>query len=578
MTYLFPEIVAVADQGEDLIIDLFAGGGGVSTGIEMALGRSPDYALNHDGPALAMHMANHPQTIHIQRNINQVDPMDIVGRRRVGLLWASPDCKHHSVAKGGKPVKRSIRDLAWSAVLWARRARPKVIFLENVVEFADWGPLIERKPGKWYPDPDRKGETFNRWVKELRRLGYKVEWEKRRCSSFGDPTIRRRLFLIARCDGLPIVWPAPTHDKPCSPAVITGNRQPWRTAADQIDWSLPVPSIFDTREEIKEKYGLQVKRPLVPNTEKRIAVGVYRHVIKAKQPFIVTCNHGGDWFRGQGLDVPFNTVTAARDAHGLVVPILSAAQHGGYTRGGEQPMHTITASPKDQNAVIVPTLVQTGYGERKGQAPRVPGLEKPIGTIVAGGGKHALVAAFLAQHNTDLRRELGVNPGRAVSEPLSTITVRGTQQAVVAAHMMSLKGTDRRDRPVDAPLGTVCAGGGHAALVAALMIKYYGAGIAQAIDAPCHTIPTKARFALVTVTINGTDYVIVDIGMRMLTARELFNAQGFPSTYKIAPLYKGKPLPKTKQISCCGNSVPPNTVAAHIAANCNWLKRERLAA
>ena len=512
-----------------MIIDSFAGGGGASTGIEMALGRSPDVAINHDAAALAMHQANHPDTLHLNTNVWHVDPAEVCRGRRVGLAWFSPDCKHHSKAKGGKPVKKNIRDLAWVVVLWAKRARPEVIALENVEEFRDWGPLdADNRPCK-----ERRGQTFRHWVKELQRLGYTVEWQELRACDYGAPTIRKRLFLIARCDGRPIVWPEPTHGAPDSAEVLTGMRKPWRTAAEIIDWTLPCPSIFDTIQEIKQRYGLQTRRPLKPATLRRVARGVMSYVIEAKEPFLVTY-----------------------------------AQQGGGIRSGFAPIHTITASPKDQNAIIVPTLVQTGYGERQGQAPRVPGLDKPLGTLVAGGTKHALVAAFLAQHNGGERMEN--NAGRPATAPLSTLTTRGTQQQVVAAYMMPHYGASVA-RPATTPVGTLTAGGGgKQALIAAFLHKYYGTDQDPHLDQPMHTLTTRDRFGLVTVEIQGEPYAITDIGMRMLTPREQFRAQGFPETYEIDQA-GGRKLNKTDKTRMCGNSVAPAMAEALIRANCAHL-------
>ncbi|WP_306150706.1 DNA cytosine methyltransferase [Roseovarius sp. MMSF_3281] len=552
--------------GTDMIIDSFAGGGGASTGIEMALGRSPDVAINHDPVALAMHEANHPDTIHLINSVYAVDPSEVCQGRNVGLAWFSPDCKHHSKAKGGKPLSKNIRDLAWVVVHWAERVRPKVIMLENVEEFQDWCPLTPE--GK--PDPERKGDTFRAWVKRLRRLGYKVEWRQLRACDYGAPTIRKRLFVIARCDGKPIVWPEPTHGAPDSPEVLAGTRLPWRTAAEIIDWSLPCPSIFDTAAEIKEKYGLRAVRPLKDATLRRIARGVMRYVLEAKEPFIVTCNHQGPHFRGQGLNEPFKTVTAARDAHGVVMPTLAPfstyGQHGGANRRIDAPHHTITASTKDQNAIVVPTLVQTGYGERPGQAPRVPGLEKPIGNMVASSGKHALVSAFLAQHNSGPKMQN--NAGRAATVPLSTLTTRGTQQQVVAANLLSLHGTARRDASIEEPHPTLCAGGQHSAMIATFLQKYYGSGLGQWADDPLHTLGTRDTFGLVTVEIDGQIYAITDIGMRMLTPREQFRAQGFPESYEIENGSDGRAFTKTEQTRMCGNSVPPDVAAALVRANC----------
>lgn len=534
----FPEARRVDPR--PMIIDSFAGGGGASTGIEMALGRSPDVAINHDAKALAMHQANHPDTLHLNSNVWHVDPAEICRGRRVGLAWFSPDCKDHSKAKGGKPRRKNIRDLAWVVVLWAKRARPEVIALENVEEFREWGPLDLN--GRRCPE--RKGQTFDKWVKELQRLGYKVEWQELRACDYGAPTIRKRLFLIARRDGRPIVWPEPTHGVPDSAEVLTGLRKPWITAAEIIDWTQPVPSIFMTKAEAKAWGKIHnrkpPKRPLVPNTLRRVARGVMRYVIEAKEPFLV-----------------------------------SYAQQGGRNRSALDPLHTVTASPKDQNAIIVPTLVQTGYGERKGQAPRVPGLEKPLGTVVAGGTKHALVAAFLAQHNGGPRMEN--NAGRPATAPLSTLTTRGTQQQIVAAHLMPHYGASVA-RSATAPVGTLTAGGGgKQALIAAFLHKYYGTDQDPRIDQPIHTLTTKERFGLVTVEIHGETYTITDIGMRMLTKREQFRAQGFPEDYEIEQTHLGT-LSGTDQTRMCGNSVAPAVAAALIRANCAHLVEQEAAA
>jgi len=514
-------------KGGEIIVDSFAGGGGASTGIELALGRSPDVAINHDPVALSMHEANHPNTRHLINSIYAVDPVEATGGRPVGLAWFSPDCKHHSKAKGGKPVSKNIRDLAWVVVHWAERVRPRVIMLENVEEFQDWGPLTAENK----PDKDRRGDTFRQWVNRLRRLGYKVAWRELRACDYGAPTIRKRLFLIARCDGRPIVWPEPTHAAPDSDDVAAGLKKPWVPAAAIIDWSLPCPSIFDTSEEIKEKHGLRAQRPLKDATMRRIARGVMRYVIEAAEPFVVTYG-----------------------------------QHGGANRSGLAPLHTITASTKDQNAICVPTLVQTGYGERTGQQPRVPGLDKPLGTIVAGGGKHALISAFLTQHNAGPRMES--NAGRAATEPLSTLTTRGTQQQVVAAHLMNMHGGQRSARALGDPHPFICAGGQHGALVAAFLQKYYGQGVGQTLADPCHTVSTRDTFGLVTVEIDGTTYAITDIGMRMLTPREQFRAQSFPDSYEIDHGAQGETLTKTAQTRMCGNSVPPVMAQALAAANC----------
>ncbi|MCO6405293.1 DNA cytosine methyltransferase [Aurantimonas endophytica] len=629
-----------------LVVDSFAGGGGASTGIEMALGRSPDIAINHNAVALAMHLANHPDARHLSKNIWQVDPLEAVGNRPVGLAWFSPDCKHFSKAKGGKPVKRNIRDLAWTVVLWAKRARPAVIILENVEEFQTWGPLIENEKGDFVPDPARRGETFKLWVADLKRCGYKVEGRELVAADYGAPTTRKRFFLIARRDGLPIVWPAPTHGKPSDPDVVAGRKLPWRSAAEIIDWSLPCPSIFETSAEIMAKHGVRAVRPLAEATMARVARGTKRYVLDAAEPYIVKFQSGST---GSPIDAPLPTVTAnsfhkrpggaapvglvvpsviradmhsaaARNGvHGpeeplrtvttnnpfaivapslmplthqggdrnntveepvrtittahrgemaMIAPVLTAAQHGGSLRGADEPMRTIAASDKDQHAIIAPTLVQTGYGERDGQTPRSLDIGKPLGTVVAGGAKQALVANFLAQHNTGV-------VGHDAREPLSTIVLKGCTQGVVAAHLQNMRGSDRRDAPVAEPARTVTAGGGHAALVSAFIEKYYGAGIGQPVDDPFATVTTRDRFGLVTVDVAGEPYVITDIGLRMLTPRELFLAQGFPPEYQIDGIVlDGRVLTKSDQISCVGNSVCPPLAAALVAANCAHLAVE----
>jgi DNA (cytosine-5)-methyltransferase 1 len=506
----------------------FAGGGGSSMGIEQGyaeLGWSDyvDIALNHDENALLMHAANHPRTLHLREDVWEADMRARVGGRMVRGMWLSPDCRHFSKAKGGKPVEKKIRGLAWITVKWAKEFKPRVIWLENVEEFESWGPLIERD-GKWFPDPARKGVTFQRFIGQLQKLGYKIEWRQLRGCDYGAPTIRKRLFVIARCDGQPIVWPEAPHAK--KPA---GKQKPWRTAADCIEWSLPCHSIFLTKEEGR---AVGVKRPLEDATMRRIARGVFKFVIDCAEPFIVPVTHAGD-DRVQPVTEPLRTITRAN--------------------GGEF-------------AICVPTLIQTGYGERPGQAPRVPGLGKPLGTCVDG-GKHALVAAFLAQHNN--HRGVEPNTGHDVRKPFSTISSLGAQQCVVTSHLVKLYGTCQHGAPLTDPAPTVTAndrGGGHLAEVRAFLIKFYKyGGQWSAVDEPMHTLPTLARMGLVIV--HGVQYQIVDIGMRMLTPRELARAQGFPDSYQIACTKPdGKPLSKAAQIRMIGNSVCPPVAKALVMA------------
>lgn len=731
---LFASVSHEALPGRPLIIDSFAGGGGASTGIEMALGRSPDIAINHNAAALALHAANHPETLHLSENIYKVDPLNHVAGKRVGLAHFSPDCKHFSKAKGGKPVERNIRDLAWVIVLWAERAQPDVITMENVEEWKDWGPLIQTEHGDLMPDPERRGETFKAWLKAMRRLGYKVEWRELRACDYGAPTIRKRLFLIARRDGKPIVWPEPTHGAPGDPDVIAGKKLPWRTAAECIDWSLPCPSIFDSSEAIMAKHGLRAIRPLANATMARVARGMKRYVLDAERPFIVQTGYGerqgqaprvmdvnaplGTAVAGgikhavvapsvirfntgatgqdareplstitansyiarpggaaplgvvaphlasyyshtdgrsertseldgplatvttenrhalvaphlmtmrnagkpfNGADEPTHTITAGGAGLTIVAPVLTAAQHGGSVRSVEEPHHTITASGKDQNSVIVPTLV--GCGGRAGQS-RPRGGNEPLATITAK-ADGCVTAAFLAQHNNDSRRVGGVNPGRPANEPLSTITQAGAQQGVVSAFVSRQFGTST-GHAMDAPSATVMGdGGGKSALVAPYLQAYYGNGDGGEENQPCRTVTTKDRHGhveaalsappfceeqaararevaaflrgqgfwdereFVTLSIDGETFVIVDIGMRMLTPRELYNAQGFPPDYVIDGGWhvdpaSGEPIwvkfPKSVQVSCVGNSVSPPVMAALVAANCPDLAEMREAA
>ena len=596
-----------APDADELIIDSFAGGGGASTGIEMALGRSPDYAINHDAEALALHAANHPETVHLSKNIYKVDPMDVVGRRKVGLLWASPDCKHFSKAKGGKPVKRNIRDLAWTVVLWAERVRPRVIILENVEEFQTWGPLIETAKGI-FPCPDRKGETFNEWIAALRKHGYKVDWKELRACDYGAPTTRKRLFLIARCDGKKITWPAPTHGP---------GKLPYHTAASHvIDWSIPCPSIFDTSEEIMAKFGVRAIRPLAENTMARIAKGVKRYVLDAAKPFVIKFQTGAV---GSDIDAPLPTVTANsfikrpggaaplgvvmphlmtmrnagkpyneadKPTHtvtvggaglSLVAPVLSAAQHGGSVRGADEPVHTLTASPKDQNQIIAAHL-SAYYGPGGGSDDRSADVAEPIRTVVTE-NRHAVVSAFLAQHNT--MPAGGIHPGHHAEAPISAVTASGSQQAVVSAGLMNMKGSQRASLPIDGGTPTQTAGGEHVAEVRAFLMKYYGVYQYPRLGEPLSTVTTRDRFGIVTV--EGEPYEIVDIGMRMLTPRELFKAQGFPADYEIemGVFADGsrRALTKTAQVRMCGNSVCPPIAAALVAANCaDMVRMERVAA
>ncbi|MFD5022245.1 DNA cytosine methyltransferase [Paenibacillus sp. NPDC058367] len=560
----------------EIIVDNFAGGGGASTGIELATGRSVDIAINHDPAAIAMHRANHPETEHYCESVWDVDPREIAAGRPVGLVWLSPDCKHFSKAKGGKPVEKTIRGLAWIAVRWAATVRPRVIMLENVEEFKTWGPLM--KDG--YPDPDQKGRTFNCFVNALRRQGYNVEWRELRACDYGAPTIRKRLFLIARRDGLPIVWPEPTHGAPESLEVLDGKRNPWRTAAEIIDWSLPCPSIFER------------KKPLADNTLRRIARGIQKFVINNANPFIVRVNHSGsNHHYCDSIEEPFKTITS-KNGWGLVTPYIARIGQTGF--GGdrlqyevEDPLTTITTkaehllvtpilgvnttghpgSPPHEplrtittgshHMLVNPTLIQMGYGDPEGR--RVLDLDKPVGTVTAGGNKFALAAACLIKHYGGGYK----GPGNAVDEPLSTVTTVD-HNAIVTSHVVKLRGSNI-GHATDEPVHTVTAGGLHIGEVRAFLIAYYGSSVGQDLSEPLQTVVTKDRFGLVT--IHGVEYQIVDIGMRMLEPHELFAAQGFPSNYIINVDADGKRYSKSAQVARCGNAVPPPFAKALVKAN-----------
>lgn len=532
----------------ELVIDLFAGGGGASTGIEQAIGRAVDVAINHDAEAISMHQANHPHTLHYCSDVFEVDPVAVAQGRPVGLLWASPDCKHFSKAKGGKPVSKKIRSLAWVVVKWAKAVRPRLIFLENVEEFATWGPLNADN----MPCPVRKGDTFRAWKSALEKLGYVVEHRELRACDYGAPTIRKRLFLVARRDGLPIVWPEATHAAPDSLPVKSKRLLPWRTAAECIDWSIPAPSIFDRKKSLAEA------------TCRRIAKGIMRYVVEAANPFIVPLTHHGA-ARYYGMEEPLPTVTAAhRGELALVAPYLST-YYGANRPGGErtaaidEPLRTQST---ENRFALVTAFLATHYTGVVGRD-----MAGPTATVTSV-DHHSLITANLVHmghgeqsSNGAKRWSHGV---RDVREPLNTITASGAPGALVTSNLIKLRGTNVGSA-TDEPLHTVSAQGTHHAEVRAFLIKYYGAGQDHALREPLHTITTKDRFGLVTV--RGEEYAIVDIGLRMLTPRELYRAQGFPEGYQIDAGADGKPLTKTAQVRMCGNSVSPPCALAIVKSN-----------
>jgi DNA (cytosine-5)-methyltransferase 1 len=727
-------------QDDEIVVDFFCGGGGAGTGLEMGLGRNVSVAKNHSAKAISMHTINHPGAKHFTTDVFDGDPDTECGGKAVGWFHMSPDCTHHSQAAGGQPRKREIRNLSWIGLKWAGKKKPRVISLENVKQILQWGRLIAKRdkatgrviklggaiaaPGEvvpvdqqfLIPDPKQRGRTWRRFVALLEGMGYVVEWKVIKACDFGAPTSRERLFMLARCDGRPIVWPEPTHAK--KPAK---GQKPWRTAAECIDFSDLGKSIFGR------------KKDLAPATLRRVAKGMKKFVIDNATPFIVPiANWSGETV--QSANQPLRTVTSypRGGAFSVVSPIIAPATHQGSDRINDplEPLPTVTCANRGELTLISPTLVQTGYGERDGQEPRVPGLDQPLGTVVAGGVKHALTSAVLvgaggpeysgkpaaadqpvgtllaqnhrgiaaaslvqlgngdkagsAPRTADLHDPLGtimasggkygvaaahlakfrfddagkpldeplptitsggnyqrpagaahamgistvfmaqMNGGfnathaKGADEPMTTVTNTGSQQQLVAANLVHLRGNcDARD--VEDPLHTVSAGGTHHGLVSAFMERQFGASVGQDLnepaptitaggggksslvsfelspeheegalrvaaflisyygtenmsgcDQPAPTITTKDRLGLVTVMVKGTPYVIVDIRLRMLQPAELYRAQGFPTDYIITHGADGKPFTKTEQVHMCGNSVSPPPMAALARANDPW--------
>ncbi len=641
---------------DEIVIDGFAGGGGTSTGIEMALGRSPDVAINHDPVALAMHEVNHPETEHIVSNIRHVRYEDLIAAgKRCGVAWFSPDCTHHSKARGGKPFRdpqraRRIRGLGWEAVRCAKAIAPRMILLENVEEWRDWCPLDTNGE----PDWSRRGDNYRRWKRELAKAGrwrwgrdYVIDDRELVACDYGAPTKRKRLFVIARIDGLPIVWPEPTHGP--------GRPTPYRTAAECIDFALPVPSIFLTQPQARA-WAMEVglpkasapRRPLATATKKRIARGVYRFVINCPEPFIIRYNseHGQD-VRGQRIgeplttldtsnrfalvqphlfpllmnnsetrgdrvyqaDEPIRTLTAEGcRTYQLLTPLVTPFLAGCGGRKGQspetpvdRPYHTITG--KADTILVAPTLINTRNGERKGQDPRVMDIRQPFNTITALGSQGALVAAFLAKHNAGHEAT-----GQKLHAPIDTVTTKDSK-ALVTSHLLKLRGgvDDHPNTSQDLrePLPTQTAGGTHYAEVritlvprdtidpgyvdravqtCAFLVKYFGTGVARPLTQPLGTLTTKDRIGLVQVVlmrVGDQEWVLADIGMRMLTPRELFLCQGFPAAYVIEHIGAGaakRKLTKKDQTRLVGNSVPPHVAAALIAANLKPADSEALIA
>jgi DNA (cytosine-5)-methyltransferase 1 len=557
---------ALLDVHDELIVDLFAGGGGASSGIEQGLGRMVDIAINHNAAAVAMHQANHPQTKHLVSDVFEVDPRYVCDGRKVGLLWASPDCTFHSKARGKKPIRSATkkrRALAWIVTRWAGQVRPRVIMLENVEEFAQWGPLVG-KPDELRPCKKRRGKTFKAFVRSLKELGYAVEWKELRACDYGAPTIRKRLFLIARCDGQPIVWPAPSHGQ-------HQGLKPYRTAAECIDWSIPMLSIFATKEEARAWGKAHNRpspiRPLADKSMERIARGVKRFVLDNPKPFIVPITHTKSNLWPTSVEDPLKTITTAKGGELAVCAPCLVPRYGEAPgqeprcRSVDQPYPTVVEGGNG-GQLVAANLIQY-HSEMDGNDVRATNLDRPIPTLDCA-NRHGLVATFLAQNNGGFYE----GAGRSLEDPLGTILTESRgHHGLVAAHIQRDFGTSTGSR-IDAPIGTLtCEGNGKAALVYSFLSKYYGEGLGQLVSDPIHTIATKDRFGVVTLKINGVWRFIDDIAMRMLTPRELYRCQGFRDNYIIDRGADGIKLSLSEQVHMCGNSVSPVIPEALVVAN-----------
>ncbi|MGM9615697.1 MAG: DNA cytosine methyltransferase [Oscillospiraceae bacterium] len=539
---------------DEIIVDNFAGGGGASTGIELALGKPVTIAINHDPAAILMHKTNHPHTIHFQASVWDVDPMEVCGGRPVGLAWFSPDCKHFSKAKGSALVDRNIRGLAWIVLRWAGTVRPRVIILENVEEFQTWGPVRKGKPIK-----RKSGQTFQRWLFQIRDLGYAVEYRELVAADYGAPTTRKRFVLIARCDGQPIRWPERTHAPRDSEEVKDGKLLPWRSAAEIIDWSLPMYSIFETKEEIKERYGVNAVRPLADNTMRRIIRGVDKHTIKSGSPFLVECNHSGaghiydakepiktitqkctmglasvnliqyhteqtEGARTNSLSEPMPTVDAS-NRYGLVTAHMTEYYGNGEPIDIRDPLHTVTSHDREALTSVVLHPVHAGGYHGKGNTP-----DNPLNTITAAGG-----LMLAAHHITEFK---GQDIGQNIDRPLRTITASAGEFALTSTIIRKYKpGQDM----------------GYWPKVRALLNKYCGYNLADD--------------EVLLIRIGGAWWFVSDIKIRMLAPKELYAAMGFPLDYIIDRDYTGKAYPKSQQVARCGNAVCPPMARAVVAAN-----------
>ena len=546
------------DIFDEIIVDNFAGGGGASTGIELAAGRPVAIALNHDPDAILLHKTNHPFTEHLQASVWDVDPVEVCRGRPVGLAWFSPDCKHFSKAKGAALVDRNIRGLAWIVLRWAALVRPRVIMLENVEEFQTWGPVRKGKPVK-----SKAGQTFRKWKQQLSDLGYTIDHRELVAADYGAPTTRKRFVLVARCDGKPIVWPEPTHGPRDSDAVKDGELLPWRSAAEIIDWSIPGYSIFESKQEIMDRYGVKVVRPLAENTLRRVIRGVDKFTIRSGKPFIVPTGYGerkGQTPRVHDIDAPLSTVVSTVKQNlcqPVIAPFIAQQKFQNAAQDISSPLSTVTSVGAHE--LVSANLIQ--YHTEQTENVRASGLDNPINTVDAS-NRYGLTCANLVEY-------YGNGVPLDISEPMHTVTAHD-REALTAAHLAEFKGQDI-GQSVFSPLRTITASAGELALCRAVLVKASGCNLGHwpnvraLLNRYCGY--RMADDEVILLIIRGIAYYIADITMRLLTPRELYNAMGFPPDYIIDHDYMGNAYGKTKQVARCGNAVCPPLAEAMVRAN-----------
>ena len=545
------------DIFDGIIVDNFAGGGGASTGIELAAGRPVAIAINHDPDAILLHKTNHPYTEHLQASVWDVDPVEVCRGRPVGLAWFSPDCKHFSKAKGAALVDRNIRGLAWIVLRWAALVRPRVIMLENVEEFQTWGPVRKGKPVK-----SKAGQTFLKWKQQLSDLGYTIDHRELVAADYGAPTTRKRFVMVARCDGKPIAWPEPTHGPRDSENVKAGKLLPWRSAAEIIDWTIPGYSIFDSKQEIMERYGVRAVRPLAENTMRRVIRGVDKYTIRSGKPFIVPTGYGerkGQAPRVHDMDDPLSTVVSTVKQNlcqPVIAPFIAQQKFRNDAQDISNPLSTVTSVGAHE--LVSANLIQ--YHAEQTENVRASGLDNPINTMDAS-NRYGLTCANLVEY-------YGNGVPLDISEPMHTVTAHD-REALTAAHIVEFKGQDI-GQSVTAPLRTITSSAGEFAECRTVLVKSGGSfghwpEIRELLNRHCGYHLSDDEVILMQ--IGCVYYYIADITMRMLTPRELYNAMGFPPDYIIDNDYMGNAYGKTKQVARCGNAVCPPLAEAMVRAN-----------